>query len=107
MSSGRRGASSHGVPGRPSQAGRSAVFRSYIYTHPGLDAHAASLSAVASSALVRLVAQRRAGERLRSGRSREVGAVSARDVGGLAGQWRADARGRELPGAAARRKSTP
>ena len=46
-------------------------------THPGLDAHAASLSAVASSALVRLVAQRRAGERLRSGRSREPGQRSA------------------------------
>ena len=28
----------------------------------------------------------------RGGRSREVGAVSARDVGGLAGQWRAGAR---------------
>ena len=49
LSSGRRGASSHGVPGRPSQAGRSAVFR-LLYTHPGLDAPAASLSAVASSA---------------------------------------------------------
>ena len=77
MSSGRRGASSHGGPGRPSQAGRSAVFRPYTTTHPGLDAHAASLSAVASSALVRLVAQRRAGERLRSGRSREPGQRSA------------------------------
>ena len=42
LSSGRRGASSHGVPGRPSQAGGSAVFRSYS---PGLGAHAASLAA--------------------------------------------------------------
>ena len=51
------------------------------HTYPGLGAHAASLAA-----------QRRAGARLHGGRSREVGAVSARDVGGLAGQWRAGAR---------------
>ena len=63
MSSGRRGASSHGVPGRPSQAGRSAVY--YRFGRPCGEP----------------------GRPAADGRARW-----ARDVGGLAGQWRAGAR---------------
>ena len=84
LSSGRRGASSHGVPGRPSQAGGSAVFRSPYPAYPGLDAHAASLSAP-SPVRPRPPGHPAAGQCARPRRT--VARDGRSDVGGLAGQW--------------------